>query len=190
MTWRFFRRLFLLPWLSVNVGKRGASVSVGPRGAKMTVSPDGVRTTVGLPGTGLSTSEYVPWRAGAADLAWVAAFRAHLSQTLGNPLSTEADFRAALAYQQTLGLSDTDLPADARAVVEQLRVDVDRPIWRFERAFMRYIGSDLPPLERKRALLATFTALGLTETDLSPELAAAIREIRDTLRRADMKIVE
>ena len=54
MAFRFFRRIKLAPWLTLNLSKRGVSFSFGPRGAKITTGTNGVRGTVGLPGTGLS----------------------------------------------------------------------------------------------------------------------------------------
>lgn len=53
MGFRFYRRINILPGVSLNLGKRGASVSVGPRGAKMTFGQNGTRTSVGIPGTGM-----------------------------------------------------------------------------------------------------------------------------------------
>ena len=53
MPLRFWRRVKVLPGVTINLGKRGASVSLGPRGAKTTFGRSGVRQTVGLPGTGL-----------------------------------------------------------------------------------------------------------------------------------------
>ena len=53
MGFRFYKRINILPGVSINLGKKGASVSVGPRGAKMTIGPNGTRTSVGIPGTGI-----------------------------------------------------------------------------------------------------------------------------------------
>ena len=53
MGFRFYRRINILPGVSINLGKRGASVSVGPRGAKTTFGRNGARTSVGIPGTGM-----------------------------------------------------------------------------------------------------------------------------------------
>jgi hypothetical protein len=50
---RFFRRIGILPGVTLNLTKRGLSASFGPRGAKITVGTSGSRATVGLPGTGL-----------------------------------------------------------------------------------------------------------------------------------------
>ena len=50
----FRHRFRILPGLTIDRGKRGASVPVGVRGAHVTVGPTGTRTTVWLPGTGLS----------------------------------------------------------------------------------------------------------------------------------------
>jgi Protein of unknown function (DUF4236) len=52
--WRFQRRRRLLPGITLNVGKRGASLSAGPRGAKVNLGRRGVAATVSLVGTGLS----------------------------------------------------------------------------------------------------------------------------------------
>lgn len=54
MGFRFFRRITLLPGVTLNLSKGGGSISLGPRGAKVTVGTSGGRATVGVPGTGLS----------------------------------------------------------------------------------------------------------------------------------------
>lgn len=53
MGFRFYRRISIIPGVSLNLGKKGASVSVGPRGAKMTFGKRGVKSSVGIPGTGI-----------------------------------------------------------------------------------------------------------------------------------------
>jgi len=50
---RYFRRVKLLPGLTMNLSKSGPSLSLGVRGAHVTVGHRGVRRTVGIPGTGL-----------------------------------------------------------------------------------------------------------------------------------------
>lgn len=54
MGFRFFRRITLIPGITLNLSKGGGSLSFGPRGAKVTVGTSGGRATVGIPGTGLS----------------------------------------------------------------------------------------------------------------------------------------
>ena len=54
MSWRFRKRLKILPGIWVNLSKRGGSLSVGHRGATMNISPRGHQESVGLPGSGLS----------------------------------------------------------------------------------------------------------------------------------------
>lgn len=54
MTLRFRRRLSILPGLSLNLSRRGASVSAGARGARVSLGSAGTRATVGIPGSGLS----------------------------------------------------------------------------------------------------------------------------------------
>jgi hypothetical protein len=60
MGFRFRRQLQIFPGLTLNLGKPGVSVSLGVEGAHVTRGPKGVRTTVGLPGTGLSWTNYQP----------------------------------------------------------------------------------------------------------------------------------
>ena len=54
MGWRFYRRVKILPGVSLNFSKRGTSLSVGTRGAHVTLGRGHVRETVGIPGTGIS----------------------------------------------------------------------------------------------------------------------------------------
>lgn len=54
---RFFRRVKILPGVTLNFSRSGVSLSIGPRGFKWTIGPRSERVTVGLPGTGLSYTE-------------------------------------------------------------------------------------------------------------------------------------
>jgi Protein of unknown function (DUF4236) len=60
MGFRFRRSIRILPGVRVNLSGSGASVSVGPRGLHYTVNSKGTRITTGLPGTGLSWTQYTP----------------------------------------------------------------------------------------------------------------------------------
>jgi Protein of unknown function (DUF4236) len=60
VTFRFYRRVSLIPGLRVNLSKGGASLSIGGRGAWYTIGPHGRRATLGLPGTGLFWTERIP----------------------------------------------------------------------------------------------------------------------------------
>ena len=53
MGFRFFRRIRVLPGVTLNLSRRGLSTSVGVRGAHVTVGHGKVRETAGLPGTGM-----------------------------------------------------------------------------------------------------------------------------------------
>ncbi len=53
MGFRFFKRMNILPGVTLNLSKSGGSVSVGPRGARFTLGPQGSRITLGIPGSGL-----------------------------------------------------------------------------------------------------------------------------------------
>jgi hypothetical protein len=52
-SFRFFKRVKVLPGLKMNLSKSGPSFSVGVRGAHVTLGRRGVRRTVGIPGTGI-----------------------------------------------------------------------------------------------------------------------------------------
>lgn len=54
MSFRFQRRIKILPGVRLNISKGGVSTSVGVRGARATLGRGGRRVTVGLPGTGIS----------------------------------------------------------------------------------------------------------------------------------------
>ena len=55
---RFRKSVKIAPGIRVNFGKKGSSISLGGRGATVNINKNGTRTTVGIPGTGLSYSEY------------------------------------------------------------------------------------------------------------------------------------
>ena len=61
MGFRFFRRVNILPGLTLNLSKSGPSFSFGPRGLKYTVGPRGTRKTFGIPGTGLYYTTASGW---------------------------------------------------------------------------------------------------------------------------------
>ena len=62
MSFRFWRRIRLAPWVTLNLSKSTASLSFGPPGAKYTISPRGNRATAGIPGTGLFYTVKAPGR--------------------------------------------------------------------------------------------------------------------------------
>jgi hypothetical protein len=49
----FYRRVRIVPGVTLNVGKCNASISLGGRGAHVTLGTNGNRATVGVPGTGM-----------------------------------------------------------------------------------------------------------------------------------------
>jgi tetratricopeptide (TPR) repeat protein len=53
MGFRFFKRMKVLPGVTLNLSKSGGSFSVGPQGARLTVGPQGARVSLGIPGSGL-----------------------------------------------------------------------------------------------------------------------------------------
>ncbi|HLH76654.1 MAG TPA: DUF4236 domain-containing protein [Candidatus Binataceae bacterium] len=54
MGWRFYRRVKILPGVTLNFSKRGTSLSVGGRGAHVTLGRGRERETIGIPGSGIS----------------------------------------------------------------------------------------------------------------------------------------
>jgi len=62
MSFRFTRRIQLLPGIALNLSKSGASISLGPKGAKVTIGTKGIRGTLGLPGTGLYYTGEKNWK--------------------------------------------------------------------------------------------------------------------------------
>jgi uncharacterized protein DUF4236 len=60
-SWRFFKRIPVIPGLRLNLSKSGVSVSLGRKGAWTTFSRGGRRTTVGAPGSGVYYTDYERW---------------------------------------------------------------------------------------------------------------------------------
>jgi len=60
MSFRFWRRVKIVPGVTLNLSKSGGSLSFGPRGAKFIVGSRGKRATVGIPGTGLFYTTTLP----------------------------------------------------------------------------------------------------------------------------------
>jgi len=80
MSFRFWRRVKILPGVTLNLSKTGGSLSFGPRGTKVTIGPHGKRTTVGIPGTGLFyTKTYGSTRKGKRGGTTVAPLRPTVS---------------------------------------------------------------------------------------------------------------
>jgi len=67
---RYFRRIRVSPWLSLNVSRSGISTSIGPHRLHLTVGPRGTTETVGLPGSGISYREQQSARRGRG-LGWI-----------------------------------------------------------------------------------------------------------------------
>ena len=66
MGFRFRRSIGILPGVRLNLSRSGPSVSIGARGFHYTVGSKGSRVTAGLPGTGLSWTQYTPHSSNAA----------------------------------------------------------------------------------------------------------------------------
>ena len=54
MSWRFQKRVRVLPGITLNFSRKGVSTSIGRRGARVTLGHGKTRSTVGIPGTGIS----------------------------------------------------------------------------------------------------------------------------------------
>jgi Protein of unknown function (DUF4236) len=74
---RFYRRVHVLPGLTVNVSRSGPSLSVGVRGAHLTFGRHGVTRTVRIPGTGIYYTSRSGRHTGAHYQAGTAAALGH-----------------------------------------------------------------------------------------------------------------
>jgi hypothetical protein len=63
MSWRFQKRVKILPGVTLNLSRKDVSTSVGVKGARMTFVDGRRRTTIGIPSTGLSQTQIDPWTA-------------------------------------------------------------------------------------------------------------------------------
>lgn len=59
MGFRFRKSISLFPGVRLNIGKKGLGVSAGVKGARVGVGSKGAYTSVGIPGTGISSVNYV-----------------------------------------------------------------------------------------------------------------------------------
>ncbi|MBY0578444.1 MAG: DUF4236 domain-containing protein [Burkholderiales bacterium] len=56
-SFRFRRRIKIIPGLWLNLSKSGVSTSIGGKGLTVNLKDGKTKTTIGLPGTGMSYSE-------------------------------------------------------------------------------------------------------------------------------------
>lgn len=59
MGFRFRKSVSLFPGVRLNIGKKGLGISAGVKGARVGVGSKGAYTSVGIPGTGISSVNYV-----------------------------------------------------------------------------------------------------------------------------------
>ena len=67
MSFRFRRRIKLLPGVHLNISRSGISTSLGVRGASMTFGKRGTFVNAGIPGTGISYREKLQQPAAALE---------------------------------------------------------------------------------------------------------------------------
>jgi len=113
VAFRFWRRIQLLPGVTLNLSKSGASLSIGPRGARFTVGRRGMRKTVGLPGTGLSYSVHTPWEGRSGQ---------RRSGTRGEPAATASAVQERLDFSW---LQRRRMPAADLALIDGWKAYVD-----------------------------------------------------------------
>lgn len=118
---RFFRRIPLGRFFSVNLSKGGVSVSAGIPGAHVTTGTHGSRVTVGLPGTGLFYTTPLTFRVGDRGVTpAVVAWCAELTDCRTQPFDP-ARVAGVLNRQKDYGLADADLPPDLLATIKDVR---------------------------------------------------------------------
>lgn len=59
MGFRFRKSISLFPGVRVNISKTGVGVSAGVKGARVGIGSKGAYTSVGIPGTGVSSLNYL-----------------------------------------------------------------------------------------------------------------------------------
>ena len=181
MGFRFWRRIKILPGVTLNLSGKGASVSLGPRGAKVTVGKSGVRGTVGLPGTGLFYTKKLTTKgkkAAAPKAAPSPAPPSPAKSPLPTPVAVAESDRAFVAAMHALAAGNEDgawtqlaaLEAQPDAafvggVLALKRGDAARAVTLLERAVAA------PALDER------FARYGLTfdaEIPITDEVAAAV----------------
>ena len=95
MSFHFWRRIRLTPWVTLNLSKSTASLSLGLRGAEYTISPQGTRATAGVTGAGLFYTVHYSKSAGRGGAAPATAVLHREPLTLGifQRLMTRAEER-------------------------------------------------------------------------------------------------
>ena len=107
MAWhmRLWRRVKVMPGVSLNFSKSGASVSLGPRGSKVTFGRRGVRQTIGIPGTGIYATRLIRPGSGAPTTAQPPA---------ATPGQVPEIAPALAPASMTAAAGDGSIPADDR----------------------------------------------------------------------------
>ena len=194
MSLRFFKRIRLLPGVSLNLSKSGASLSFGPRGAKVTVGPRGIRKTVGLPGTGISYTTQRSWggKKAAPQKPPTVDPAAALEPGFFERLTMSDSEQALLAGLQEL------LRADEAAAFARFS-ESDRPDAAFLAGFLALAAGDaeqaesflLRALRQEQELGSNFARYGLSlelELAVTGTITAAIE--RPSAKAAKLALVE
>ena len=59
MAWRFRKRIYIAPGVSINLSKNGVSTTIGTRGASLTMGKNGTFVNTGIPGTGMYSRQKI-----------------------------------------------------------------------------------------------------------------------------------
>ena len=183
MSWRFFRRFMIFPWLRLNVSKEGASVTAGPRGATITTGSSGTRVTLGLPGSGFFITRKLFGRPDPP--AWLPLAQAAVAAGK-NPNPTLGEYERVFALQRRLGLADGQLSPELRAQLASMRAVLDSPVKRFLFLLVEVLQKPDATSADYYAVLAQQRALGVKDTDLTPEQLDGVRVIRAKVANGDL----
>ena len=136
---RFHRSLGIFPGLRLNLNKGGVSLTGGVRGAHVTLGKNGLTTSMGIPGTGLSVRDKIPFTTPRPDgpsangQISTPAPHPHASEdgqiqiptSLWNIIEAKPKFWKALLVQEGLKLTvETAIPEWERAT--KIGMDVGR----------------------------------------------------------------
>lgn len=103
MGFRFFKRVQVIPGVTLNFSKSGVSTSFGPKGLKYTVGKSGSRFTAGIPGTGIY---YTTSMKGGKNQKSVPALVSPPSMSFFQKLSLSPDEKILMQGLEKLGQGD------------------------------------------------------------------------------------
>jgi hypothetical protein len=123
MGFRFRRTFKIIPGVRLNVSKSGTSISVGARGAHYTISGKGTRITAGIPGSGLSWTQYRPFTTNRRDSSARSNFQAP-TEAMTDGAGAVTEFFESSPVDEIVARSTNELTQYLNKVRSQLHLSV------------------------------------------------------------------